>query len=853
VDFSYGKPSLVTKLSALVILAILFALLVLGFYFDNFLKENYRARTTQRILHSLERFASNLKGLESELQKGIEFVKTEETILASIDLINNYQDKNNYNAILLDEEKKLIALELLSRVKLSFNSDIVLFDKHEEAVAFVSKEPAGYRLHYVSFKDGQRDIYSRLEHESLYNLDSFRSHSRVPLDHKPYYSNEQIRRDSQITYHLDEDGLAVKSHQSLFDPYSHKTSAHIELSKIMDEAYFEALSQEWDISLVLSSDPRYAVHALPMQEISSRDELDILQTEDAFISAMSIATQDGNAHVVVSLDKSMLNKVLDENRKRLFLLLFLVASVVLFLMRIILRNGLATPLDALMVQIRNIEARDYTDFVPVHTGDELQAISTNINQLASTVKAREVSLEQSRRELEYLSNHDVLTELPNRRFFEQRLEQALREGKERKRQVAVLFLDLDQFKQVNDTLGHNIGDELLKKFAVKLRAKVRDIDRIARIGGDEFNIVLEGGNVRLEAERLAKDILSIFKTPIHCDGNAITTSASIGIALFPRDGADSVTLIKHADLAMYKTKDMGRNSFTFFDRQLAERIRERTEKTQALKQAIANGEELLLLYQPKVSAHDHRISGLEALIRWESRSYDRVVGPDEFIPLAEESGLIMAIGEWALRKACSDFVRLRRSGYEIGHVSINLSSIQLNNSDIRATLEDCVAATGIQPRCLELEITESYIATDTAMALKTLRSIRDMGIGLAIDDFGTGYSSMSYLKRLPVTRLKIDKAFVDHLPFNAGNVEIVRFVIGLAKSFDLAVTAEGVESSEQLRFLEAQACDEIQGYVFSRPLSYGDLANYLGHKSASNETVSTGRKRLALVKDDLDD
>jgi len=499
--------------------------------------------------------------------------------------------------------------------------------------------------------------------------------------------------------------------------------------------------------------------------------------------------------------------------------------VILFVLRQLFHQGVADPLNRLMAQIARIETQDYTPLQALHTGDELETISKNINRLAGAVEERERSLQQSQRELERLSTHDPLTDLPNRRLFSQRLEHALKRSRRNRSRVALLFLDIDLFKQVNDTLGHHIGDELLRQVALRLRSNLRESDTLARIGGDEFNVLIEEVGTLHALEGVVFKLLEEFRRPYDCLGHEISSTVSIGVALSPDDGDDSITLIKHADLAMYQAKDSGRNSYHFFSRDLSEKLQERLDTTQALKAAIASQQELFLLYQPKIALNRHALSGIEALVRWQSPLYG-LVNPADFIPLAEETGLIIPLGAWVLQQACSDFVALNRQGFDLDHISINVSSVQLRRSDMIATLRAVIAATGIRPGQIELEITESYIATGAADALGTLQRFRDMGIRLAVDDFGTGYSSMSYLKQLPITRLKIDKSFVDGLPGDPEDVAIASAIIALAKSFRLSITAEGVETPEQLAFLDAHKCDEAQGFLYAKPLDLDGLKRF---------------------------
>ncbi len=820
-DFTGRRINLLTKLSVLVTSAVLLVVMALGFYFNEFLKARFQSDTQQRMQRGFVRLAYNLKEVERELRDGISFVRNDEKTIASIELINKYQDKSNYNPFLIDEEKKSIASELLSRVKLSFNSDISLYDRNGELISFVTKDDAGYQLNFFSYEGGERKLYRRFDQHAVYS--PVQSLPRgVTFTHKDYYTADQLLHGSVITYHRQGEEMVIKSHQSIFQGDTGKVIAHIEMSRVLDKAYFASFSRDIDLDLRLSFDDGNQGALLGENLIVPH--IDIVQNDQEYLGVLKKSLSSGVAYFVARLDKDALNSVLNQSRRQFLLLLIAVAVTTLLLMRYLIRRRLELPLTALMEQIGRIENQDYSASDTVQTGDELQDISASVNRLALAVSDRETQLLKARQEQEFLSEHDALTGLPNRRYFSRCLEHALDATRESRAQFAVLFLDLDQFKLVNDTLGHHIGDELLVQVARRLQQPGLD-QTLARIGGDEFNILIEGVVDILELKDIVGRYLEKFHEPFLCAGLAIDISASIGVAICPRDGEDSVSLIKHADLAMYKSKDKGRNNYSFYSDDLAEYAQKRADMTGALKLAIEAGNQFELYYQPKISVLTHKINAVEALIRWRSPVFG-LVPPGQFIALAEETGLIVAIGLWVLRQGLQDFAALRREGIELDHISLNVSNVQLRNDESVAVIKEVIAASGVAMSCVELEITESYIADDVEHAIGVLQSFRDMGIGLAIDDFGTGYSSMSYLKKLPVTRIKIDKSFVDGLPDNKDSVTLTNSVIALAKNFGLEITAEGVELESQLAFLERQQCDEIQGYYYSKPLPLDELKDY---------------------------
>lgn len=817
----YRSLKLRGKLAFILIAAIITLSVIIGLYFDYFLRDNFAKTAQERIDYAFHRFNIDLQKTESELKKGIAFIKDDEALLASIELINTYQDKADYNAVLLDEEKKHLVEELLSRVKLSLNNDIALYDSHEELVAFVTKTAKGYFLTYISFEDGKPIFYSRYEHEAEYTRSMFQPHWLLPYKHVAYYTQKELlSNDGIITYHRYNNDLIVKSHQSLFEPNNQKTIAHIEMSHYISEPYFISLSK--DLGLKVSS--RSTLPAGISLSVNTK-KVSVNEIDHEFIGVTSIKTLNEPVYIVAALDKSFLQTLLNENRVTFFILIVLITLLTLWILKMLFNRGVAQPLQSLMDQIEKIERHDYSDSAIVHTGDELEAISRSVQHLATTINERESALIASQQQLKYLSDTDPLTDLPNRRLFHILLQNGIDTARKNDHSLGVVFLDLDQFKQVNDTLGHEIGDILLQQVALRLQQTLRSSDTLARIGGDEFNILIEGFSEQYDIEPIIETILTSFSSPFLCQDHEIRITASIGIAMFPRDGNTIQTLIKNADMAMYLSKDRGRNRYSFFTQDLANHIEEKGVLIRALKSAMDNNE-FFLVYQPKVSASSGKIVAVEALIRWNSSELGRVT-PDKFIPVAEETGIILSLGSWILHQACNDFMHLRSEGKILEHVGVNVSSLQLQNDDFLITLSDVLHQTKIDPKWLEIELTESYLATDAEHAMSILRTLRDLNINIAIDDFGTGYSSMSYLQKLSITRLKIDKSFIDDLPISSESVAITRAIIALANTFGLSITAEGVENHDQLSFLQEEGCHEIQGYYYSKPLTLNELKEFI--------------------------
>jgi diguanylate cyclase (GGDEF)-like protein len=820
----YRSLKLRGKLAFILITAIIILSVIIGLYFDYFLRDNFAKTTQERIDYAFHRFNLDLSKTENELKEGIAFIKDDEPLLASIELINAYQDKTDYNAVLLDEEKKRLAEELLSRVKLSLNNDIVLYDSHEELVAYVTKMPKGYFLTYVSFEEGKPVFYSRYENESEYTRRPFASHWLLPYKHLAYYTQKELLiNNGAITYHRSENDLVVKSHQSLFGLDGKEAIAHIEMSHYISKPYFLSLSK--DLGIEVSS-----LAALPkgISLSNNTKKTQINEINNEFIGVASKKTLNGSVYIIAALDKSFLQTLLNENRITFVILILFITLLTLWILKMLFNRGVAQPLQSLMNQIEKIERQDYSDSAIVHTGDELEAISRSVQRLATTIDERESALITYQKQLKYLSDTDPLTDLPNRRLFHILLQNGIKTAHQNDQSLGVVFLDLDQFKQVNDTLGHEIGDILLQQVALRLQQTLRSSDTLARIGGDEFNILIEGFSEQSQIEPITETILASFSSPFLCQDHEIRITASIGIALYPQDGESIQTLIKNADMAMYLSKDRGRNRYSFFTQDLADHIEEKGILIRALKTAMDKNDEFSLVYQPKISASTGKIVAVEALIRWNSSELGRVT-PDKFIPVAEETGIILALGAWILHQACSDFMLLRNEGKILEHIGVNVSSLQLQNDDFLNTLSDVLHQTKIDPNWLEIELTESYLATDADHAMSILRTLRDLNINIAIDDFGTGYSSMSYLQKLSITRLKIDKSFIDDLPLSSESIAITRAIIALANTFGLSITAEGVENHDQLCFLQDEGCHEIQGYYYSKPLTLNELKEFIAN------------------------
>jgi diguanylate cyclase (GGDEF)-like protein/PAS domain S-box-containing protein len=439
---------------------------------------------------------------------------------------------------------------------------------------------------------------------------------------------------------------------------------------------------------------------------------------------------------------------------------------------------------------------------------------------------------RAEQELRYLANYDTLTGLPNRALLGERLGAAVISARRGGHKVGLLFLDLDRFKHVNDSLGHTAGDRTLKAAGARLRQCVRENDVVARLGGDEFTVVLEDLADTRGAEEMAQRLIRAFAKPLPITGTQETViSPSIGIALYPDHGQTPADLLKCADTAMYQAKASGRNTWAVYHPGMDARARDHATLINALRRALDRGE-LRLVYQPKMDLHSETITGMEALLRWHNRDLGEIP-PSVFIPLAEETGQIHEISAYVFATACADLRRFREGGHRNLIMAINLSAAQLNRPDLTAHICDLLAEHDVAPNQVELELTESMVMANAEQSVRLLGELKSIGARLAIDDFGTGYSSLAYLKRLPIDTLKIDQEFVGDITTDPDDAAITATIITMAHSLQLKVVAEGVETAEQLAFLRAQHCDEIQGYWLSRPLSAEACLDFLDRHAAA--------------------
>ena len=449
----------------------------------------------------------------------------------------------------------------------------------------------------------------------------------------------------------------------------------------------------------------------------------------------------------------------------------------------------------------------------------------SIGQDISQRKKAQNELLQEKEKLKHQAHHDTLTGLPNRTFLHEKLAEGIQRASRRDTKVALLFIDLDHFKEINDSLGHDVGDEVLKQVAQKLKNIVRKEDAISRLGGDEFTIMIEDLEQGSDASLLAQKIIHILAEPITLKKHTLYVSSSIGISIYPDDGDSSLNLLKYADSAMYKAKTEGRNNFQFYSSEMTRIAFERVLMERQMRDALKNSE-FSVLYQPQFNGFSNTIVGMEALVRWNHPTLG-LISPANFIPLAQTTGLIVDIDMFVMKSAMTELSHYYEQGLNPGVLAMNLTMKLLQENNFAETFATLMQETNCKPEWLELEVTEDQVMSKPEEAIKILNKLSNLGINLAIDDFGTGYSSLSYLKKLPINKLKIDQSFVRDLPNDEEDAAITRAVIALAKSLNLQIIAEGVETQEQKEFMLENGCQNIQGYFYSKPISSGMLQNLL--------------------------
>jgi diguanylate cyclase (GGDEF)-like protein len=508
--------------------------------------------------------------------------------------------------------------------------------------------------------------------------------------------------------------------------------------------------------------------------------------------------------------------------EREVLYLIAAAGIIVVLLVTFFGLGIAAritqPLRDLKSSLERVAAQDYGARVAVTSRDEIGLLGLAFNKMA-------VDLSVAAKRAEYLAYYDGLTTRPNRNMFSKLLNQAIRLARRDRKQLAVLFVDLDRFKNINDTLGHDAGDLLLQEVGKRLRGCLRESDTVARLGGDEFVVLLPALDDAADVEVVAHKILAATSKSFVALGQEVRVTASVGVSTYPKDGDDEQSLMKNADIAMYQAKEDGKNNFRFYSAEMNTNSFERLALESSLRRALEHGE-FQLHYQPKIDARSGRIAGIEALLRWQHPELG-MVAPMKFIPIAEETGLIVAIGKWVLETGCTQNVAWQRKGLPRLRMAVNLSRRQFSDEGLLRNLTSILEDTGMSPDLLELEITESTLMHDIDKAMCTLKAFRNMGIHVAIDNFGAGYLSLSNVRQFSVDTVKIDGSFIRDLSNHAENAAIVEAIIAMGRTLSLTVVAEGVETKAQADFLRERACDEFQGFHFSKAVTADRFAELL--------------------------
>ncbi|MDH4189492.1 MAG: EAL domain-containing protein [Betaproteobacteria bacterium] len=523
----------------------------------------------------------------------------------------------------------------------------------------------------------------------------------------------------------------------------------------------------------------------------------------------------------------------------------LVALAFAFVLLARLRRLITAPMARLIAVMEDISRdRDYRKRAPVESRDETGLLANRFNEMLSVVERHQQELDheltvrrRTEEQLHRLANFDAVTSLPNRHYFNQYLRNAVARTARGRHSIGLMFLDVDHFKSINDTMGHDAGDRLLEEVARRLTAALRPSDTVCRFGGDEYAIVFENPSSREDARHIAERVIAAVREPILFDGREIFLTASAGIALCPADASETHTLLRQADTAMYQAKDSGRNTYRFFTDDMRLRAQKRLSIEQSLRRALGQGE-FNLLYQPVIDSISSRIVAVEALLRWQHPEIG-MIGPDEFISIAEDTGLIVPIGEWVLRKACAQARIWQTLGLPVA-MSVNVSGRQLRESDLLATVREVLTQHTLDPAMLTLEITELALVDGTHATRDKLHQIDRLGVRLAIDDFGSGYSSMSYLRRFPVRVLKIDRSLIHGLPGDHDGVAIIEAIIAMCRSLNLNIVAEGVETAAQARHLQGHAPIWLQGYVYAAPLTTDELTQLLRANGGRIELPAEG-------------
>ncbi len=531
----------------------------------------------------------------------------------------------------------------------------------------------------------------------------------------------------------------------------------------------------------------------------------------------------GHLVVVVSLEQ-FYSKILGNIMIILFVVL--IAVLITFRLRRVLQESILQPIDTLnSITTQIIKTKKLDASFPSFNNDEVGELANNFQNMISDLDSYHEELHSKRESLFHQANYDTLTDLPNRTYFYKQLDQSISRSQRSGEKFALFFIDLDQFKEVNDTFGHGYGDKLLQNVSLRLTEVLRENDILARLGGDEFTIIMSNFNEYYSASVLAQKILDILEMPITVDGEELFISCSIGISLYPQDAQSANQLLKHADIAMYRSKNDGRNRYNFYTKEMTQKVVQRVKMQSKIRKALEN-REFILYYQAQYNIQTESIVGVEALVRWREKSGE-IKLPDSFIPFAEDLGMVVPINRQVMHMAMKQAKIWSDENLYFGRISVNASIEQIEDENFVSFVKTLLKETSCKAEWITLELTETQVMNNAKTSIKVLKELSEMGLEIAVDDFGTGHSSLSYLKQLPINKLKIDRSFIEDIPNDADTIAIVDAIIAISKSLKIGIIAEGVESEEQKEFLLSRGCYRIQGFLYSRPIPAHEIMKKL--------------------------
>ena len=841
------KRSLHTRLFLLLLATALVPLIVVGALMDTYLHEVHEDFGRQATRDALQELTINLNAQGEELGSVGAQLARMEPVVASLNLLSRYQDPADPRPLIFNPEKKKLAryLQDLVQTTVATTACIRQADGELVAVAFPEQEGRGLRLAITRRVEGEQRILTRYADGEWRLL----PRKQFPFATEPGSSRsmsleptyrirreelvQSVRRPVELT--LEESGVERVGTLRLGVAMGDEDIARMAAAQDLDFALFAASGR---LVLGPADAPDPLVDGRQPPPLVGGEDDGARMGENYLARSRTLVDEAGEPfHLSVLYSRALFGQEIASARWAvggallLALLLVLPASLAFF------RGTFARPLHQVMEGVSAFRRGEYDHRIPELDTYETDQLGRAMNRMAREASERERALKETEARLAYLAHHDPLTDLPNRLQLQERLREVLEADEGARSPAAVLFLDLDRFKNINDSLGHPIGDELLQAVASRLRAALPGDATLARVGGDEFMVVLSAGVEGAAVERVARRVLSwLSNEPFQVQGYELGVDASIGISLYPADGTDAATLIRNADSAMFQAKAAGPNQFRFYTRALTEAVDHKRRLEMDLRQAVEQGQ-LHLVYQPQVDLETGEPNGVEVLVRWDHPEFGPI-SPGEFIPVAEETHLILQVGNWVLREACLRYQAMRQNGWPAGRLAVNISAVQVHHGDLVAQVRSALAESGLPADCLELEVTEAVFAGDAA--LQTFHGLRDLGVQLAVDDFGTGFSSLAYLKYMPVQRLKIDQTFVRDMLADTANRAIVRSVVTLGQSLSLSVIAEGVENGELEGALLEEGCREGQGFYYARPMPEADLQRWIAERRQSGRDESAG-------------